>query len=413
MTRCRACEYSPRRPPPSTRAQRRDLVSRVRPARVRIRSMHWLVGSITCLSLQLGPVASVSAYRTFADDPDVRAPAHWSSGEMRWNVALPESSTAQLELLSIQEIEEEIAAALVVWSNADCELPQLHLTESTARSAAPSDGQNTVEVVAFNWTERGFPSGQGATTDVQLIRREDGTAIIAEADIYLNFTDYSFVLESPESEQLDLRAVVTHEVLHALGLLHVCEIDGAGGAPICEAHHRESAVFPAYLGESGRIPSSDDLLGLCSLYSANAAGCDSPCPDGTSCTDGECTGATEAVCVSGSPCELGECAVAGAREGSCLPRGSSGVPCERGSDCASGLCVMGDEIAYCTVECRYDDHCAGMQRCAQVGDHQVCAPLTGSAGCAVVASAVFGTRVPRYEWVVSLLALLFIRRRSF
>lgn len=368
----------------------RSSVSRQRStARTRLRSsltgLAWLVAIV--------PTAPTPAhaYRTFADDPAVSFPAAWALDEISWDI-----STAELDeqRLPSHELVAALQTALATSLSTGC-TPELWLIGTSTAPAAPGDGRNSIGVVASNWVQRGFPSGRGAMTDVQLERRADGTITLVEADIYLNMAAFQFVLAGPSSGELDLVAVLTHEVLHSLGLLHNCEQDGADGAPTCQPEHEGSALYPVYLGESGRTLSSDDIDGLCGLYPQQAPNCESSCPPGTACFDGQCLVPNAPECSPERSCRVGVCAVQGNSIGTCIREGATGSPCETGEDCDSLLCVHNSSSSYCTVVCTHDDECVGEQRCAEVAGRPICAPLPPSDGCTIAP----GTRTTTLSWV--------------
>lgn len=377
-------------------------------------------------TLVLCAAVPAHAYRTFADDPEVAYPARWTSSSIEWDV----SSSEPLEGWSPADLHEAAQGAFAIWTAVGCADVQVGLGTVTSAPAQPGDGRNTIAVVSHDWTGRGFPAGRGATTDVRLERAVDEltgeeAVRIVEADIYLNAEDYGFVSDEPASGELDLRALLVHELGHLLGLLHVCEHDGLGGAPGCvDAALQTSALYPDYLG--ARTLSDDDAAGLCALYPAGAA-CDVTCPVGTECRDGLCVDPAcgepfcpdpclgeecdVGRCAPDSSCEDGACALVGENRGYCVSEGSSGAQCTQGGDCTSRLCLTSESLgSYCTVECIADAECGGTQRCAEVDGVDVCAPLPPQSGCSVAARARGAASVPL---ALPLLALLLrIRRRG-
>lgn len=60
----------------------------------------------------------------------------------------------------------------------------------------------------------------------------------------------------------DVQAMLTHEIGHALGLLHNC--DEEAGA--CTPSEAAAVMYPSYRGEAQRVLERDDIDGLCFLY---------------------------------------------------------------------------------------------------------------------------------------------------
>lgn len=97
------------------------------------------------------------------------------------------------------------------------------------------------------------------------------------------------------------------------------------------------------------------------------------CSDGGVCINGRC----EPECHADNDCEGGSC-VASASPPVLGCVNSSlyefGQHCERGDDCASGLCIVEDERSICTEMCARDADCPGDAWCAQIDGARVCLP---------------------------------------
>jgi hypothetical protein len=203
------------------------------------------------------------------------------------------------------------------------------------------DGRNTIAWVS-DWKARGYPSSAPGNTDMQYRGRE-GAWQIGEADVYLNAQDFDFSFGT--GSELEAQAVITHELGHALGLLHPCEPKGVDGAPDCDSVSGEvtqTTMYPFYTaGQSTLAP--DDEAGLCFLYPP-LDGCSPACPRGEECVDGEC----RATCVSGV-CGVGEiCGFWGCMAaGGCTRRSCLGEACQSDeacgplSHCVDGVCTGG------------------------------------------------------------------------
>jgi hypothetical protein len=327
------------------------------------------------------------AYRTFADDPAVGRPVRLPIDVLHWSLIVPTT------VADASNVESATAAGVAVWSAPSCSAFRSTLQQlSTSEHAVAGDGISTIEIVTAGWGGRGLEPGRGATSDVQIVRNADGTAFIREADIYLDFDDYSWSVTA-QSGTLDVQAVVTHEIGHALGLLHPCDPMG----PVCGAADMTSTMFPTYRGIAGRELDADDVDGVCSLYPGApcGAGCgDDQVCDGavclTVCATGDttchrCTGASCArSCNTSAECGFDVCAVVGAGEGACVGSRTFGAACSIASDCESRLCVIATLEPYCTTACTSDADCAGEGLvCSTVDGVHVCALPRPQSSCAV------------------------------
>jgi len=364
-------------------------------------SAGWAAAVVVVLSFS---PTTAQAYRTLADLPSVDQRARWTSTALDWDLDVAELGADEVRR---SELESAVNAALRVLEGAECGGFAFHAMGTSTRAAAAGDGRNTLCVVGRDWEARGFPADQGAFTDVQIEVDAEGRARIVEADIYLNFDLYEFA-PLPDtggmSGVLDLETVVLHEALHAFGgLLHPCEIDGAGGAPDCAAvtDAMASAIYPLYQDTPPGL-SADDQAGLCSVY----GDCSPTCPVGSSCLRGlcepdacvepECGVCSEDCgaprCSADTECTEGTCGVVGAVTGFCVPQGSPGAGCGAATDCASGLCLTSARAGrYCTFTCDDDAPCGADQYCASVDGRSVCAPRPPTGGCSATHPARRGS----------------------
>jgi hypothetical protein len=109
--------------------------------------------------------ATAHAYRTYADDPEVRYPARWYSSSQVWQLS---SAGLAASGLSDSQALETLRSAFTTLSGPTCEHALPEITVSGVGGAARADdGTNTIEFVS-DWSSRGLPAGRGATTDLRI-----------------------------------------------------------------------------------------------------------------------------------------------------------------------------------------------------------------------------------------------------
>ncbi len=339
------------------------------------------------------------AFRSGRDLPDLNGTDRVSAS------ALPIAFSLQKALpkgLKTADVETAIQSATSTWSAPACSAAQFSYAGLTDEHAAPGDGVNSIEWVS-DWAARGFPEDAPGATDVQYLKQDERWSIV-EADIYLNLAFAWSTNASPADDTKDVLAVVTHEVGHALGLLHPCEAGGANGAPACSTSFADSysgaTMYPFYSFTEAKL-SQDDIDGVCFLYPKNACP-DDGCGDGQTCTAEGCV----AVC-GGKNCALGEvCTAAGCQtevpcnakscagkacftaagcgaldhcvDGSCsVGERPNGDPCETGVECQEGGCINGT----CSRQCGGAGACEKGQTCDSASGACVSPLLALGASC--------------------------------
>jgi hypothetical protein len=332
-----------------------------------------------CLCVLVLYAPAAFAFRTATDSPDLAG-----AGRVAWRESEVGFSLCREDLppdVTEEEVEAALRAALATWSAPECSHIRPFFVGWVSERPLPQDGQNSVAWVR-DWKERSFPASAPGNTDVQYQGLE-GAWRIAEADIYLDAQDFKWSVHGQASRK-DVEAVLTHELGHALGLLHPCETDGSDGAPVCNglAAEAEATMYPLYSLEQASL-APDDVEGVCYLYPDATDACHG-CGRLEVCVGTECharCGAT--VCELGQVCGSWGCVPEGActardcRERSCasdemcgpLARCVGGVcrggaaawgdRCTGSPDCTSGACVAD----VCQPPCHTDAECGPNGAC--------------------------------------------------
>ncbi|WP_157068620.1 matrixin family metalloprotease [Sandaracinus amylolyticus] len=336
------------------------------------------------VSLALLTPTSARAYRTVAElgGFDGAERVVWLDSGVRYSTydVPPEGFDLEDMLASVRE-------GSAAWT-ADCSRLALDPAGRTSVAAASGDRRNTIAWLRGDWRELGLSSDVAATTDILYERAADGTWHIVEADILFNDSDFDWSAHDlTPVDARDVRAVAVHEFGHFLGLSHVCEEDGGGGAPLCAADDAfaDVVMYPFYRGPDARSLAADDVAGLCSLYPSSGCAFDSDCDAGARCVDGACVpSCATAGCPVGFTCSSvgcvpDPCASCGERcDASCSstePGRALGQPCGTSDECRSGRCATD---GYCTAPCGDGVSCPTDWVCASSSES--CEPTAGVFG---------------------------------
>jgi hypothetical protein len=356
-----------------------------------------------------------AAYRTAGDLAEFAGTerVRWAWGDIGYRIykTLP-------DVVALTDLEVAVQGAFGHWSSLECGGPVFEYRGATWEAAAPDDGVSTIEWVSEGWTERGFPDA-AAFTDVTYTRLGGGTWEIREADLYINGAHHQWAVSgAPKAGEKLLSTTLTHEAGHMLGLLHVCEVDGENGAPLCSSSPDFAAATMHPLYDESRIElGEDDVAGACFLYAPRMTG-DAGAPPDESCVDGSClpgdlppgdscTGPEQ--CTSRYCSEVGLCAKPCLNDEAC-PTGATckldptvgqicssglglGAACKSPADCLGEVCLRSSEGgALCSRSCA-EVTCPEGWTCGPVDGDLVCTPAQriASGGCA---TATGGTDAP-------------------
>jgi hypothetical protein len=194
----------------------------------------------------LGVAGTAGAYRTAGDLPEYAGTerVRWRSNVVRYQLQSDVPAN-----LTPEDVLTALETAFGAWSAPECSQFEAVSDGANAVHAAPGDGLNTIEFVSSGWASRGYDPTAGGVTDTQYAQVGDGPGEIVEADIYINADGVNLTLGASDGGNAgNLPAVLRHEAGHFVGLLHPCEIGGAGGAPDCAADpsFKSTIMYPTY-----------------------------------------------------------------------------------------------------------------------------------------------------------------------
>ena len=195
---------------------------------------------------------------------------------------------------------DAIRRAFQTWQDVACSYLTFEEGTWTGMGAVQNDGLNRIF-----WIENvdEWPTEPGTLALTFTFYTAGVPQTITDSDMILNGVEWTWTTEDAQVGEgtpaaIDVETVVFHEVGHFFGLNH--------------SNDPEAAMFPNNNKLIQRAPATDDVQGICALYS------------------------------NGEPAP-----------GSTGGGGPVGAPCTGGDDCASGLCIEDLEIQrnYCSAQC--------------------------------------------------------------
>jgi len=182
------------------------------------------------------------------------APIVWKGGDVELFV---DENGSELRGISGRDTQRAVETVLTTWMSADCPgggHPSFSAnTELAAKLKAQfnADGPNQ-SVITYMDDVWPYEANAVAKT---LLGFSLPAGDILDADVVFNSSEFSLSLDPASADDIDVQAVLTHEIGHVLGLAH-SDVPGATMQP--EA--------PGFATAELETLEPDDMAGICAIY---------------------------------------------------------------------------------------------------------------------------------------------------
>jgi MYXO-CTERM domain-containing protein len=181
-------------------------------------------------------------------------PLAWKDGDVE---LLVDEGGSVLRNISGADTQTAVESALSTWMSADCPgggHPSFTANTQLKANLKAEFNENGANQSVVAYLDETWPYETGAVAKTQLAFSLD-TGDIVDADTIYNSAEYSLALDPMAADDIDLEAVMTHEIGHVLGLAH----SDAPGATM----QKETKGFAT---AALKTLEPDDMAGICAIY---------------------------------------------------------------------------------------------------------------------------------------------------
>ncbi len=188
---------------------------------------------------------------------EVPKPVHWPKTCVSYRINDAGTTNADVPAGLNDDLVTAITWSFDQWNQVDCSAMQMSYDGPTSNSAAEfntGSGAKNINLVVFRdttWDSVASPQTFALTS----VTFNPKTGIIGDADIEINSQYFPIsVVDPPESDHVDLRNTLVHEVGHFIGLDHV-------------DNPNSTMYYAADVGDTDkRSLAQDDIDGICHIY---------------------------------------------------------------------------------------------------------------------------------------------------
>ncbi len=217
------------------------------------------------------PISSAAAFVCTTGMKATFISIHWNTRRVAWAIQAPGSLTVDPETA-----KDLIQSSFRAWSEPRCTDLSFEF-RGVVGLEVPLESLSQVRFIHENWQSDGDITRDARAVALTTMHYEAATGIIRYGVIEVNeidpatpradgFTFADAAISCPDTAAMDLRAVLTHEVGHFIGLAHTDKVLDDHDQPLTLDRQptMTASVLPCDIWF--RTLEVDDLEGLCTIY---------------------------------------------------------------------------------------------------------------------------------------------------